>query len=101
MTKSRSILCMSLLAATLIVPTARGFADDDDRRDLRNQRQDLRQDQRRLEELKQQRHEEIREGDRDEARDYKEKIRDQQGHCNRAGHITGQTQAADQAHCAE
>ena len=78
MRKSRSILCMSLLAASLIAPTGRAFADDDDRRDLRNQRQDLRQDQRRLEELKQERHEEIREGDRGEARDYNAKIRGQE-----------------------
>jgi len=46
--------------------------------DLRNQRHDLRQDQRRLEELKQERHEEIREGDRGEARDYNAKIREQE-----------------------
>ena len=77
MTKSRSILCMSLLAATLIVPTARGFADDDDRRDPRNQRQDLRQDQRQLEQLEQQRDHERREGDRGEAREYNGKIRDE------------------------
>jgi ABC-type transport system involved in cytochrome bd biosynthesis fused ATPase/permease subunit len=43
------LFCMSLLAATLIAPTARGFADDDDRKDTRNQRQDLRQDQQQLE----------------------------------------------------
>ena len=78
MRKSRSILCMSLLAASLIAPTGRAFADDDDRRDFRNQRHDLRQDQRRLEELKQERHEEIREGDRVEARDYNAKIREQE-----------------------
>ena len=53
MTKSKSVFCMSLLAATLIAPTARGFADDDDRHDRRNQRQDLRQDQEQLEQLKQ------------------------------------------------
>jgi len=68
---------MSLLAATLIVPTARGFADDDDRRDPRNQRQDLRQDQRQLEQLEQQRDHERREGDRGEAREYNGKIRDE------------------------
>ena len=51
MTKSRSILCMSLLAATLIVPTAQGFADDDDGRDLRNQHQDLREDEQQLRQL--------------------------------------------------
>jgi len=38
----------------------------------------LRQDQRRLEELKRERHEEIREGDRGEARDYNAKIREQE-----------------------
>lgn|SRR5512135_2851314 len=77
MTKSRSILCMSLLAATLIAPSARGFADDDDKRDLRNQRQDLRQDQQYLKQLEQQRNHEIREGDRGEAREYNEKIHEQ------------------------
>jgi hypothetical protein len=77
MTKSRSILCMSLLAATLVVPTARGFADDDDKRDLRNQRQDLRQDQQHLKQLEQQRNHEIREGDRSEAREYNDKIHEQ------------------------
>jgi hypothetical protein len=65
---------MSLLASTLIVPSARGLADDDDRRDLRNQRQDLHQDQRQLERLEQQRNHEIREGDRGEAREYNDKI---------------------------
>ena len=69
------LFCMSLLAATLIAPTARGFADDDDRKDTRNQRQDLRQDQQQLEYLRQQRDREIREGDKRETREYNSKIR--------------------------
>ena len=68
MTKSKSVFCMSLLAASLIASTARGFADDDDRKDTRNQRQDLRQDQQQLEQLRQ--HREIREGDKRETREY-------------------------------
>ena len=75
MTKSKSIFCMSLLAATLIAPSARGFADDDDRQDSRNQRQDLRQDKEQLEELREQRDREIREGDKRETREYNSKIR--------------------------
>ena len=75
MTRSKSIIGMSLLAASLIIPTARGFADDDDRRDIRNQREDLRQDRQQLEQLSQRRHEELREGDKAEARQYNEKIR--------------------------
>ena len=75
MTKSKSIFCMSVLAATLIAPTARGFADDDDRHDTRNQRQDLRQDSQQLEELRQQRDREIREGDKRETSEYNSKIR--------------------------
>ncbi len=75
MTKSKSILCMSLLGATLIAPGARGFADDDDRHDTRNQRQDLRQDNEQLEQLRQQRDREIREGDKRETREYNSKIR--------------------------
>jgi hypothetical protein len=47
MTKSKSVLCMSLLAAVLVERSARGFADDDERHDTRNQRQDLRQDRER------------------------------------------------------
>ena len=61
---------MSLLAASLIARTARGFADDDDRKDTRNQRQDLRQDQQQLEQLRQQHDREIREGDKRETREY-------------------------------
>jgi hypothetical protein len=76
MNKSKTIIGMSLLAASLIIPTARGFAADDDRRDIRNQRQDLRQDQQQLEQLRQRLHEEIREGDKAEAREYNGKIRE-------------------------
>jgi len=70
MNKSKTIIGMSLLAASLIIPTAKGFADDDDRRNIRNQRQDLRQDQQQLEQLRQ------REGDKAEAREYNGKIRE-------------------------
>jgi hypothetical protein len=87
MTKSKSIFCMSLLAATLIAPTARGFADDDDRHDSRNQRQDLRQDQQQLEQLRQQRDREIREGDKRETREYNSKIRNLEKDMRREGKI--------------
>jgi Skp family chaperone for outer membrane proteins len=74
MTKTKTIWAMSLLAASLITPTARGFADDVDRRDNRAQRQDLRQDRQQLEELRRRRQQEIHEGDKAEARDYNNKI---------------------------
>jgi hypothetical protein len=74
MNKSKTLVGIGLLAASLVIPSARGFADDNDRRDIRNQRQDLRQDQQQLEQLRQRRHEEIREGDKAEAREYNQKI---------------------------
>ena len=77
MRKSTSIISMSLLAASLMIPSVRGYADSDPPGN-RRQRQELREDLQQLEELKQQRKREIRQGDRREAREYDEKIRDQQ-----------------------
>jgi hypothetical protein len=74
MTRSSSIICMSLVAASLIAPTGRAFADDDERHDTQNQRQDMRQDKEQLEQLRERRKEEIREGDKGEAREYNSKI---------------------------
>jgi len=75
MKKSTSIITTSLLAASLIVPSVRAFAEDNPPGNHR-QREALRQDQRELQELKDRRRDEIREGDRREARDYQDKIRD-------------------------
>jgi hypothetical protein len=67
MTKSLSIMSTTLLAASLMITAARGYADDD-------RRQDLRQDHEQLQDLRRQRQNEIREGDRHEAREYDKKI---------------------------
>lgn len=74
MRKSTSLIFAGLLAGSLILPMGRGYADDDDR--PRNRREDLRRDEQQLEHLRRQRRHEIHEGDRDEAREYNEKIRD-------------------------
>jgi len=76
MKKSTSIISVSLLAAALIVPSVRAYADDDNPPGNHRQREALRQDQRELQELRDRRHDEIREGDRREAREYQDKIRD-------------------------
>jgi hypothetical protein len=75
MKKSTSIITTSLLAASLIVPSVRAYADDNPPGNHR-QREALRQDQRELQELRDRRHDEIREGDKREAREYQDKIRD-------------------------
>ena len=77
MRKSTSLMAMSLLAASLIIPSVRAYADPNPPGNHR-QREELRRDQQQLEELRQRRNHEIREGDRREAREYNEKIRDQQ-----------------------
>jgi hypothetical protein len=78
MRKSISILSITLLMASLIIPSARGYADDDDRRGDRSEREDLRQDRQQLEQLRKRRQHEIREGDRHETREYNDKIHDLQ-----------------------
>jgi hypothetical protein len=75
MKKSTSIISVSLLAASLIVPSVRAYADDNPPGNHR-QREALRQDQRDLQELRDRRHDEVREGDKREAREYQGKIRD-------------------------
>ena len=74
MKKSASIISASLLTAFLAIPAARGRADDDDRR----QQQDLREDRQQLQQLRERRDHENREGDRHEAREYNDKIDDLQ-----------------------
>ena len=66
---------MGLLAASLLIPSGRSYADNPPGN--HKQREELRRDQRQLEELRQRRNQELREGDRREAREYNEKIRDQ------------------------
>ena len=75
MRKSTSIVSMGLLAASLLIPSVRSYADDNPPGNHR-QREELRRDQRDLERLRDQRQREIREGDRREAREYSDKIRD-------------------------
>jgi hypothetical protein len=75
MRKSISIISMSLLAGSLMIPSGRAYADNPPGN--HRQREELRQDERQLEQLRQRRNQELREGDRREAREYNEKIRDQ------------------------
>ena len=56
MKKTTSIISMSLLAASLIVPSVRAYADDDNPPGNHRQREALRQDQRELQELRDRRH---------------------------------------------
>ena len=77
MRKSLSIVCMSLLTVSLMGPLGTAYAGDNPPGSHR-QREELRRDQRDLQELRQQRNRELREGDRREAREYNEKIRDKQ-----------------------
>ena len=77
MKKSTSLIAMSLLAASLIIPSGRGYAKDDPPGNHR-EREELRRDKQQLEELRRRRAQEIRQGDRREAREYNEKIRDTQ-----------------------
>jgi hypothetical protein len=75
MSKSISIVSMGLLAASLLIPSGRSYADNPPGN--HKEREELRRDQRQLEELRRRRNQELREGDRHEAREYNEKIRDQ------------------------
>jgi hypothetical protein len=47
-----SIVCMTLLAASLMIPTGRGFADNDERGDIQTERQDFRQAKQQPEQFK-------------------------------------------------
>jgi hypothetical protein len=78
MKKSNAIIAIGLLTASMTVPTGRSYADDD-RPGNREQRQELREDSRDLQQLRRQRDRELREGDTDAAREYNEKIRRQEG----------------------
>jgi hypothetical protein len=82
MKKSIAIIPMSLLAATLFIPNVRAYADDDPPGNHR-EREALRRDQQQLKELRQRRNQELREGDRREAREYNDKIRDVQKNIRR------------------
>ena len=75
MRKSLSIVCMSLLTVSLTIPIGSAYADRNPPGNHR-QREELRRDQRQLEDLRRQRNRELRQGDRREARKYTEKIRD-------------------------
>ena len=77
MRKSLSIICMSLLTVSLMIPVGRAYAGPNPPGNHR-QREELRRDQRDLDELVRRRNQELREGDRREAREYNEKIRDKQ-----------------------
>jgi hypothetical protein len=68
---------MSLLAASLMIPSGRSYADNDPPGN-HGQRQDLREDLQQLEQLRKRRDHELREGDRREAREYNQKIRNLQ-----------------------
>src|ERR1041384_6108586 len=74
MRKSTSVLSMGILAASLLIPSVRSYADDPPGN--HRQREELRHDRRDLERLRDQRQREIRQGDPREAREYSDKIRD-------------------------
>ena len=66
------------LRLDITIPAGGVYADDNDNPPGNHrQREDLRQDRQRLEQLRQRRDQEIREGDKHEAREYNEKIQDQ------------------------
>jgi hypothetical protein len=76
MKKITAVLFAGLLGSSLVIHTAGvARADDDDRRDNRSEREDLRRDSQQLEELRRHRDAEAREGDRGEVREYNQKIR--------------------------
>jgi len=78
MTKNpKSLIFASLLAGSLLIPSANAFADRYDPPGNRWEREELRDDLRRLDRLRQRRDRERRQGDWREAREYDEKIRDQ------------------------
>lgn len=74
---SKSLMFAGLLAGSLLIPSMNAFADRDPPGN-HQEREELRDDFRRLERLRQRRDQERREGDWREAREYDEKIRDQQ-----------------------
>jgi hypothetical protein len=76
MKKSISLIAMSLLAGSLTIPS--GLVDAKNPPGNQRQRQELRRDQQELEQLRQRRNHELRQGDRREAREYNAKIRDKQ-----------------------
>jgi ketosteroid isomerase-like protein len=67
MRKSQSIVCMSLLTVSLMIPIGRAYAGGNPPGNHR-EREELRRDQRQLEDLRRQRNRELRQGDRREAR---------------------------------
>ncbi len=73
--KTTSILSIGLMAAAIAIPTGRAVAADPPGN--RQQRQELREDVQELQRLRRARDREIRQGDYDDAREYKDKIRDQ------------------------
>ena len=75
MKKSIAIISMGLLAASLTIPSGRTYADNPPGN--HRQREELRRDIQQLQQLRQQRNRELREGDRREARLYNQKIREQ------------------------
>ena len=77
MKTSISLIAMSLLAGSLTIPSGRVYANENPPGNHR-QREELRRDRQLLEQLRQRRNHELREGDRREAREYNEKIRQQQ-----------------------
>ena len=77
MRKSQSIVYMSLLTVSLMIPIGRAYAGGNPPGNHR-EREELRRNQRQLEDLRRQRNRELRQGDRREAREYNEKIRDKQ-----------------------
>jgi hypothetical protein len=76
MRKSLSVMSVSLLTASLMIPVASSFAANPPGN--HRQREELRRDQRQLEELRRQRNRELHEGDWREAREYNGKIHDKQ-----------------------
>lgn len=77
MKKSLLVASVGLLAASVMISGGRGDASADPPGNHR-QREELRQDNRELQELRRQRDRELREGDWREARQYEDKIREQE-----------------------
>ncbi|TMA56184.1 MAG: hypothetical protein E6J73_21655 [Deltaproteobacteria bacterium] len=71
MKKLISLIAMSLLAGSLTIPSGRVYANENPPGNHR-QREELRRDRQQLEQLRQRRNHELREGDRREAREYNE-----------------------------
>jgi hypothetical protein len=80
--KSLAKIPMTLLAASLMIVGMNAYADDDPPGN-HSQREELRRDQQRLDQLRHRRNRELRQGDRREAREYDEKIRDLQAEIRR------------------